>query len=86
MKDGGQSHPAACAHRDGAGAHCEEFLFSGQDAACGGADVAESAVLLACPRGPVPLAARGLTAVLAAGRPGGRSWLSPAGRAAAAGA
>jgi hypothetical protein len=34
-------------------------------AACGGADVAESVVLPRMPAGPTPLAARGLTAVLA---------------------
>jgi hypothetical protein len=37
----------------------------------GGADVAEFAVLLACPAGPVPLAARGLAAVLARAGPAG---------------
>lgn len=34
------------------------------------ADVAECVVLLACPLGPVPLAARGLAAVLASAGPG----------------
>jgi len=36
-----------------------------QGAACGGAGVVEFVVLRACPCGPVPLAARGLAAVLA---------------------
>jgi hypothetical protein len=36
-----------------------------KSAACGGADVAGCVVLLACLLGPVPLAARGLPAVLA---------------------
>jgi hypothetical protein len=34
-------------------------------------DVAESVVLLACPLGPIPLAARGLAAVLARAGPAG---------------
>jgi hypothetical protein len=36
--------------------------------ACGGADVAELVGLLACPLGPIPLAARGLAAVRGPGR------------------
>jgi hypothetical protein len=40
-------------------------------AAYGGAGVAKSVVLLACPAGPVPLAARGLAAVLARAGPAG---------------
>jgi hypothetical protein len=40
-------------------------------AACVGAVVAEFVVLLACPLGPVPLAARGLAAVLARAGPAG---------------
>ena len=44
-----------------------------KSAACGDADVAESVVLLACPLGPIPPTARGLAAVLARDRPGGRS-------------
>src|SRR6476619_7737996 len=49
-----------------------ESSFTGfKHAACGGADVAESVVLLACPAEPVPLAARGLAAVLARASPAG---------------
>jgi hypothetical protein len=44
-----------------------------QGAACGGAGVVEFVVLRACPLGPVPLAARGLAAVLARAGPGGRT-------------
>jgi hypothetical protein len=40
-------------------------------AAYGGADVSESLVLLVCPLGPIPLAARGLAAVLARVGPAG---------------
>ena len=43
----------------------------GSSAACGGAVVAESVFPLACPLGPVPLAARGLAAVLARAGPAG---------------
>jgi hypothetical protein len=45
-----------------------------ESAACGGTVVAESVVLLAYPLGPIPLAARGLVAVLA--RTGSRAGLS----------
>jgi hypothetical protein len=48
-----------------------ETASNGIKAACGGAHVAESVVLLACPLGPVPLAARGLAAVLARAGPAG---------------
>jgi hypothetical protein len=49
-------------------------------AACGGADVAESVDLLACPLGPILLAARGLTAALARAGPAGAvaGWGTPA--------
>ena len=43
----------------------------GFKAACGGADVVELVVFLACPLGPAPLAARGLAAVLARAGPAG---------------
>jgi hypothetical protein len=52
---------------------CRIFLYGIKHAARGGADVAESVVLLACPTGPIPLAARGLPAVLARAGPGGRT-------------
>jgi hypothetical protein len=42
-------------------------------AACGGADVADWVRQLACPLGPIPLAARGLAAVLARAGSGGRA-------------
>jgi hypothetical protein len=49
-----------------------EYALNGfKRAACGGADVAESVALLMCPLGPIPLAARGLTAVLARAGPAG---------------
>jgi hypothetical protein len=41
-----------------------------QGAACGGAEVVKFVVLLACPLGPVPLAARGLAVLARAGRRG----------------
>jgi len=56
----------------------------GSSAACGGVAVAESVVLLACPLGPIPLAARGLAAVLARAGPRGRAR-SPSTRTRAAG-
>jgi hypothetical protein len=46
-------------------------LWEFKRAACGGADVAEFVVLLTCPLGPDPLAARGLTAVLTRAGPAG---------------
>ncbi|MBV8539066.1 MAG: hypothetical protein JO364_20435 [Pseudonocardiales bacterium] len=52
-------------------AHCRIRLYGIKHAASGGADVAESVVLRACPLGPVPLAARGLAAVLARAGPAG---------------
>jgi hypothetical protein len=51
-------------------------------AACGGADMAEFVVLLACPLGPIPLAARGLAAVLARAGPAGARGRRQAGAAA----
>lgn len=50
---------------------CRITLYWIKRAACGGADVAGFVVLLACPLGPIPLAARGLTAVLARAGPAG---------------
>jgi hypothetical protein len=49
-------------------AYVAELASNGSSsAACGDADVAECVVLLACPSGRFPLAARGLAAVLARG-------------------
>jgi hypothetical protein len=50
---------------------CRIPLYGIKRAACGGADVAELVVLLTCPLGPIPLAARGLAAVLARVDPAG---------------
>ena len=47
------------------------MLACSQGAAYGGATLAESIVLLTCPAGPIPLAARGLAAVLARAGPAG---------------
>ena len=46
-------------------------LWDFKHAASGGAHMAEFVVLLACPLGPIPLAARGLPAVLARAGPAG---------------
>jgi len=43
----------------------------GSSAACGGAEMVDSVVRLACPLGPIPRAARGLAAVLARAGPAG---------------
>jgi hypothetical protein len=49
-----------------------EYALNGfKRAACGDANLAEFVVLLACPLGPIPLAARGLAAVLARVGPSG---------------
>ncbi len=57
-----------------------------QGAAYGGADVAEFVTLLTCPLGPIPLAARGLAAVLARAGPAGARESPPDPRCRAAGA
>jgi hypothetical protein len=51
--------------------YCRINLYGIKRAACGGADMAEFVVLLTCPHGPIPLAARGLAAVLARAGPAG---------------
>jgi hypothetical protein len=51
---------------------CCRIAFTGfKHAACGGVGMAESVVLVACPLVPIPLAARGLAAVLAGVGPAG---------------
>jgi hypothetical protein len=50
---------------------CRIILYGIKRAAYGDADGAEFVVLLACPLGPIPLAARGLAAVLARAGPAG---------------
>jgi hypothetical protein len=50
---------------------CRINLYGDQGAAYGGAEVAEFGALLTCPLGPIPLAARGLAAVLARAGPAG---------------
>jgi hypothetical protein len=51
---------------------CRIPLYGIKHAAYGDADVAKFVVQLAVPAGPGPLAARGLSAVLARTRPGGQ--------------
>jgi hypothetical protein len=58
---------------------CRIGLYGIKRAACGGADVAQFVVLLTCPLGPVPLAARGLAAVLARAVPAGAGCCQPDG-------
>jgi hypothetical protein len=48
---------------------CRISLYRIKRAAYGDADVAELVTLVACPLGPIPLAARGLAAVLARAGP-----------------
>jgi hypothetical protein len=50
---------------------CRIWLYGIKRAAVGGAGVAGSVGSLACPAGPIPLAARGLAAVLARAGPAG---------------
>jgi hypothetical protein len=50
---------------------CRIPLYEIKRTAYGGADVAEFIALPACPLGPIPLAARGLAAVLARAGPAG---------------
>ena len=50
---------------------CRIWLYGIKHAAYGGVDMAESVVLVRCPLVPIPLAARGLAAVLARAGPAG---------------
>ena len=52
----------------------ESTSYRFEAAASGGADLADSIVSLACPLTPDPLAARGLTAVLARAGAAGGDW------------